>query len=335
MRKIIFTVLLVALAGCTSTPPQQIPSGNFNAVEAAKTRISLGLTYLENGNYNQAKSNLDRALEFAPRLSEAHFGLAYYFQVVSEFELAEKYYQQAMALDNHNPDLHNSYGAFLCQTGNYVRAEEYLLKAVNSESYSNTAETYENLAICSHSQAKINEAIGYLETALQHQPGRGKSWYMLIELLLSKRDFQAAKTAFRQYEKLVPVTADTLMIAIEIERGLGNDKVARGYQEMLNRLYPDRATSPRRQLLAPVEHSATARANVVQVQSPSAAEQSVAVPPLAREGVKTHVLQKGENLYRLAIKYGVRIQWLIDWNNISDVSNLSVGQEIIVSNPNP
>ena len=315
---LIGTFCLLLSACATQTTVSNSPR-NFDTVEAAKTRISLGLTYLENGNYNQAKANLDKAMEYAPRLGDSHFALAHYYQTVSDFGLAEKYYQQAFDLDPNNPNLQNSYGAFLCQKGDYNQAEKYLLKAANSERYSSTAETYENLAICSHSQARINQAIEYLETALQHQPGRGKSWYMLIELFLSKGMYGDAKDAFRQYEKLVPVTADTLSMAIEIEEGLGNDKVAKGYQAMLEQLYPDRVNLPRRKLLAPVSRENS------QPESPV---------ELVNSNVQTHILQKGENLYRLAIKYGVRIQWLIDWNNIDDVSNLSVGQELIVSDPN-
>ena len=70
---------------------QPLPDGfkdpdDFDTVAAAKTRISLGLTYLKNGNYSQAKFNLDKALQFAPRLADAHYSIAYYYQVVGENE---------------------------------------------------------------------------------------------------------------------------------------------------------------------------------------------------------------------------------------------------------
>jgi type IV pilus assembly protein PilF len=65
------------LSGCVSQNDQSFGQ-NFDHLKAAKTRVSLGLTYLKNGNYRQAKFNLDKALEFAPRSADANFDMAYY-----------------------------------------------------------------------------------------------------------------------------------------------------------------------------------------------------------------------------------------------------------------
>lgn len=328
---LIFIIFL--LSACASQTPttSNKPTG-INAIEAAKTRVSLGLTYLKNGNYVQAKTNLDKALEFAPRYGNAHFGLAHYYQQVSEYELARQYYEQALKLDRNNPNLINSYGAFLCEIGEYHDAQENLLKAANFRAYNKTAETYENLAICSHRQGNINDALSYVRTALKHQPGRARSWFMFVELLIGNEQWQEAKVAYRQYEKVVPVTADTLNLAIEIEQGLGNKKVAQGYSDMLQTLYPDVAGQPRKVILQPLKTSETnlaandlvvSRATVNSITGTQTSEETL-----------YHVLQKGETLYQISRRYNVRVQSLVNWNNIQDVSNLSIGQKIVVYQPN-
>ncbi|BDX07842.1 type IV pilus biogenesis/stability protein PilW [Planctobacterium marinum] len=325
MMRILIFFCSILLAGCASQPVnnKNTLAPGVNQVEAAKTRVSLGLTYLKNGNYVQAKTNLDKALEFAPRLGDAHFALAFYYQQVSEWEIARQYYEQAMHLDSNNPDLINSYGAFLCEIGEYREAKENLLRAINIKTYNRSAESYENLAICSHRQGNIGEAMNYLRSALQHQPGRARSWYMLVELLLAKKQWQEAKVAYRQYEKVVPVTADTLNLAIEIENGLGNANIAQGYADMLQTLYPERVGLPRTVILAP------SQVNYTQPEQQSAGISS----ELAGKDVVYHVLQKGETLYQISRRYNVRVQTLVDWNNIKDVADLSIGQRIIVSNP--
>lgn len=319
---LLFTLILAGCASQTTTSPVPVAQG-VNQIEAAKTRVSLGLTYLKNGNYVQAKTNLDKAMEFAPRLGDVHFALAYYYQQVSEWEIARQYYEQAMHLDRNNPDLINSYGAFLCEVGEYREAKENLLKAVNIKSYNRSAESYENLAICSHRQGKTAEAMTYLRSALQHQPGRARSWYMLVELLIAKQQWQEAKIAYRQYEKVVPVTADTLNLAIEIENGLGNANIAQGYTDMLQTLYPDRVEQPRTVILTP---ALVSTGEVVQETTKPATA--------ARSDILYHVLKKGETLYQVSRIYDVRVQSLVEWNSISDVSGLSIGQRLIVSNPN-
>ena len=49
----VMIVLALLLSGCVSQPmPEGFErSDDFDHIEAAKTRISLGLTYLRNGNY--------------------------------------------------------------------------------------------------------------------------------------------------------------------------------------------------------------------------------------------------------------------------------------------
>ena len=126
---ILLCLIFVTLVGCTSQTSHPSFGDDFDQKKAAKTRVSLGLTYLKNGNFSQAKYNLDKALEFAPRSADAHYGLAYYYQTVGEMASAETSFQTAMDFEPNNADIANSYGAFLCQLGKYPKAKEYFLKA--------------------------------------------------------------------------------------------------------------------------------------------------------------------------------------------------------------
>lgn len=321
VKSLSVAVGLLYLAGCSSSP--SAVNGDVNKVEAAKTRVSLGLTYLKNGNYTQAKANLDKALKFAPGLVDTHFALAYYYQSVDEPRLAEQYYQQALRLDDENADLLNSYGAFLCTQGSYALAERYLLQAINSQQYSHTAGSYENLAICSQAQAKISQAIDYLKTALSHEPGRVKSAFLLLEMTVSAQRWQDAKDALQRFEKLAPVSARSLEYAIAIEQGLGNQDVADGYRDMLQRLYPQYKPSS---LVDVVEESSKGIENATTMNN-----DELEKPTLSD---RIHVVQPGENLYRISLKYNVRMQRLIEWNGLRTDSQIKVGTRLIVSDPN-
>ncbi|WP_299074908.1 type IV pilus biogenesis/stability protein PilW [uncultured Paraglaciecola sp.] len=236
ITSVIFSILLL-LSGCVSQNNIKTAE-NFDQLEASKNRVSLGLTYLKNGSYSQAKFNLDKALEFAPRSADANFAMAYYYQSVGELEKAEKTYQFAMDLAPNNANIANSYGAFLCQNGNYEKAKKYFLKAVNTNSYISSAETYENLALCSQSQGKPEEAIQYLRSAVNHQPGRTNSLFLLTSSLVEAEYWQEAKDVLRRYEKTSRVNPQSLLMAMKIEQGLGNSAGAKGYRDMLLRIFP-------------------------------------------------------------------------------------------------
>merc|ERR1712137_439078 len=74
--------------------------------------MSLGLTYLQNNNYTQAKRNLDKAIAFDPRSADVQYAMAYYYQLVGENQRAESYYESALDLEPNNGDIANSFGAF-------------------------------------------------------------------------------------------------------------------------------------------------------------------------------------------------------------------------------
>lgn len=246
MKKLscIFCFTLLLLSACSSQSYRSAEEQDFDQPKAAKTRISLGLTYLKNGNFSQAKYNLDKALQFDPRSADAHFALAYYYQQVEEHDAAEKAYQEAMDLEPRNADIANSYGAFLCQRGKYAEAKRYFLKAVNSDNYISSAETYENLALCSQTHGELEDALEYLRSAVNHQPGRGKSLYLLAQLLAESNHWVEAKDVLRRYEKVSQVSPNTLLLASQIEHALGNSQLSKGYGEMLLRMYPsDPATA--------------------------------------------------------------------------------------------
>ncbi len=50
----------------------------------------------------------------------------------------------------------------------------------------------------------------------------------------------------------------------------------------------------------------------------------------AAPSVTIHVVQRGENLYRIALSYGLTVQELANLNGITDPSNIQVGQRLLV-----
>ena len=237
--KIGFLSAIIFTSGCVSNSQSGLYGGNFDHEEAAKTRMSLGLTYLQNNNYTQAKKNLDKALEFNPRSADVQFAMAYYYQLVGDNLRAEEYYETAIDLAPNNGDIANSYGAFKCQNGEYEKAKAYFFDAINNRLYANAAQTYENLALCAQSQGKLDEAIGYFQDALKHQPARGKSLFLLSELYTVSEQWELAESTLRKYERVAKVTPDSLWLAYEIAKGKGNLETAKGYGEMMMSLFPE------------------------------------------------------------------------------------------------
>jgi murein DD-endopeptidase MepM/ murein hydrolase activator NlpD len=63
---------------------------------------------------------------------------------------------------------------------------------------------------------------------------------------------------------------------------------------------------------------------------PAAAEAEAAPAAKAAPAGRTHVVEKGENLYRIGLRYGVTADELASANGIDDPSQLEVGQRLVV-----
>jgi LysM repeat protein len=57
---------------------------------------------------------------------------------------------------------------------------------------------------------------------------------------------------------------------------------------------------------------------------------ALAAPALAQEGTVVHVVQAGENLYRIALRYGVTVDAVAAANGLSDTRHIHVGQSLII-----
>jgi len=119
--------LLVLLSACTTTSSSfttpyatketTSTGSSYDLEKAAATRLTLGLRYLAQGDFEKAKFNLDKALAHYPKSEEVQRGVAWYYEKVNEDKLAEEHYKKALSINNKNPSLLNQYGVFLCRKG--------------------------------------------------------------------------------------------------------------------------------------------------------------------------------------------------------------------------
>lgn len=190
-------VLQIAITGCVSE--QTVVEGTrggqseVGVEQQARTRMSLGLTYLQRGENDQAIFNLEKAKELAPDMPEIWNALAYYYQQVDEFDLAEDAYRMALRKDDNSADTYNNFGAFLCQRGKFEQAEELLLAAVKRPGYIRVADSYENLAYCALEQDDFSKYKQYLLSALKHSSSRQSAVYQMATLEYAMGNLVEAK----------------------------------------------------------------------------------------------------------------------------------------------
>ena len=210
----------------------------MDKVAAARERTQLGLTYLRRGNSEQAKYNLEKALEYAPELEDVHVALAYYYQTVGDTVRAEDAYRDAINSRDATGDSVNNFGVFLCQQKKYDKAEEMFLRAINMPKYTRTASSYENLGVCSRDAGDLQKARHYFEMALKYDPRRPVSLLELAELELEQSNYAIAREQLARYHRVVAQSAESLALGIKIEQGVNDDAAAKRFGILLLAKFP-------------------------------------------------------------------------------------------------
>jgi len=235
---------LLVLTGCVSEQTyvgsdKPVSDRTFDNIEAARTRISLGLNYLRRGDTSQAKYNLERARSFAPNSAEVYSALAYYYQNVGENKQAEEYFRLAIQKDSNYADAYNNYGAFLCQIQRYEESEQLLLKAISRPGYIRVAESYENLALCQLQQGHFVKARDFLDNSISHNTTRITSLTLAAGLSYAMGDNRQAKNLLDRIQRLGRVSARTVLLSYLIADKNGDRETMRNAEQLLLTLYTE------------------------------------------------------------------------------------------------
>ncbi len=243
MRPLSALLLAALLGGCVqsttySGTDTQVAEIKYDANAAARDRISLGLAYLNRGETEQAKFNLEKALEHAPKLSEALLAMAYYYDSVQDLENAERYYRKAVDVKSDNADAANNLGVFYCRHERYPESERWLLKAVQTPGYIRMAQTYENLGLCALKAGWTDKAAGYFEQALNYDSRRAAALLELAKLDFAAGRPERARRHLERYHRNGDESADSLLLAAELAFQAQNADEARRYGVLLLAKFP-------------------------------------------------------------------------------------------------
>ncbi len=246
--RFIFVILssLLFLTACvsseTSVTTKNTGAGNptqFDPKGAAKTRVKLALVYLKKNNMQQAKENLDKALEYQPNDANIYRIFAYYYQRVNENDAAEEYYKKSLRIDPKNADTYNNYGTFLCKLDRYEEAENAFLTAVEQSTYTAIANTYENAGLCADKAELTDKALYYYQYALSHNPNKVYLNLSLAKLNIDKKEYKTARLNLYNYHKKSKATPESLWQWIRLSYATEKGASLSKYAGQLLEEFPD------------------------------------------------------------------------------------------------
>lgn len=238
--------LLIALlaAGCASTAEREAEAAR--RARLVETHIQLANGYLQRGQIEFAKENLERALERDADHSQANNMMAVLQWRLKEYDAAERHFRRAVRSDPRNAEAQNNYGAFLCDRGRIDEAETWFRRAVANPLYRTPALAYENAGLCLFKAKQYARAEVNFREALKIDPNLADSLFHMARISYDSGRTLAARGFMQRYFQAAQDTPAALLLAVRIERALKNKDEEASYALRLRGKFP---TSPEAQEL--------------------------------------------------------------------------------------
>jgi type IV pilus assembly protein PilF len=242
MRRLSLALLL--LAGCAGDPGPTRESGQIvgevgEPRNRARLHTELAALYFGRGNMNVALEELRAAVRADSNYAPAHsmFGLVY--MELKENRLAEDSFERALRLSPNEPDINHNYGWFLCHSKRESESIRYFLQAIRNPLYTTPWRSYSAAGLCSMRIDKPKDAEEFFQRALRQDPDEPTSLLQLGQIRYRQGNLDEARKLVSRYNRLLDPSAESLWLALRIERKLGQRVAERNFATDLRRRYPD------------------------------------------------------------------------------------------------
>lgn len=227
-------LLAVTVVACA---PQGVREESISS--PARLNVELGKAYIHEGDYKQAMTKLERAIEQSPNYPDAHGTLAILHWRLGEYDKAERAFREAISLNPEDPQFHNNYGVFLCERKRFPQAEEQFMQALTNPLYETPEHAYTNAGLCALRSGNLERAETHFRAALQRNPKFAPALLRMGEISFEQQHYLQARGYLQRYNEVAQPTADSLWLGVRTERKLGDRDAASSYALRLRAQFPD------------------------------------------------------------------------------------------------
>ncbi len=221
---------------------EQVPSRGAeqgDRMESARLRTELGFNYFLRGQMAVALEEVRSAIASNRNYAPAYNVLGLIHMDLGQNALSEEAFKRSLALMPGDSDTLNNYGWFLCQTKRERESIAFFMQALKDPLYPTPYKPYLNAGTCSQRSGDEAAAEGYFRRAFDLDPGNASTMLKLGELYLKKADLEKARFYTDRVNKNLDPTAESLWLALRIERKTGDRASEASYAAQLRRRFPN------------------------------------------------------------------------------------------------
>jgi type IV pilus assembly protein PilF len=239
MKRLTFKTVLVSLVGLFIALPAMAAQDNqMDRRKAAEANAQLAIAYMSQGDMTTARDKIEKALEQDPHTAATQLAAGFVFDRLGEDKKAQQHFEEALKLSREDPNVQNSYAAFLCLKGDPKQGEELLLLAATNPLNRAPAVAYANAGRCARSAGRLPEAEKYFRQALTYNPNQPDVLFQMAQLEFEIGDNLQARAFLERYASNAPVSAQSLLLGYKIETALGATAQATLYADRIRKDFP-------------------------------------------------------------------------------------------------
>jgi type IV pilus assembly protein PilF len=251
VRSLAIVAALIVLAGCVTERSPSVETGTMvgevgDPRNRARAHTDLAAAYFERGSMAIALEELRVAVAADSNYPAAHSMLGLVYMELKENQLAESSFERALRLSPNDPDINHNYGWFLCNTKRESDSIKYFVQAIRNPLYPSPWRSYSAAGECSLKVGNTKDADEFFQRALKLEPDYAPSLIKLGAIRYRQGQIVEARRLVSRYNKLMTPDAESLWLALRIERKLGERVAEQSFANQLRRRFPE---SPEYRLL--------------------------------------------------------------------------------------
>ncbi|MBS0376440.1 MAG: type IV pilus biogenesis/stability protein PilW [Proteobacteria bacterium] len=235
MRALLLGLTLVAAASLAAPQASNEPSH----VTAARLNGQLAVAYLRQNDVGTAKEKVDKALGQNPKDASVQLSAGLVYEALHDFDTADRHFSEALRLEPKNPEMMNNYAVFLCRRGHYPQGQKLFEQAARNPIYATPEVAYANAGVCARTAKDLPRAEELFRRALGARPDYPDALLQLADLSFERGNGLGARALLERFFAVAPPSAESLYLALRVERSLGDQQAAERFGAQLLKDYPD------------------------------------------------------------------------------------------------
>jgi type IV pilus assembly protein PilF len=230
-------IIFLLSSGCVTTNTGDMSQG-ASKEDAARLNMDLGISYLRQGDLDQAVIKLEKSIAEEPNNATAHRALGLVYEALGDNVGAEKEYRTAVKQAPADPDALNQLAVFICIHGSKQEAMTLFDRALAVPRYQSRYMLYTNAGTC-EMQENLAKAEEYFRRALAVNSVYPEALFQMADVTYRREYYLQSRAFVERYLNASQPTPGILWLAYRVESELQDMGEAQDFAEQLLREFPD------------------------------------------------------------------------------------------------